>query len=259
MKTSNLASRIVLVCILALAAPFANAGLGVSVTDTTPSVASQQGGDVVSGIVATKKYFDNRPTQKHGILSAGECAAGIAFSRNPVGAATVGLPVLLVGNGFAYFLRNAKPVPYSANDDVRHIVFNFGKYIHNHPTLVQDASGQFCMAYGLTRSGRKVAKGNPKAGGGNGGNDGGSGQGGSGGSGSGGGTGSGSGNGSGSGSGSGGGSGSSGGSGSGSGGTGGGSGSGCQQDCGLPGNGGLNGGHDTNKPPFPGKPKRPGA
>jgi hypothetical protein len=38
-----------------------------------------------------------------------------------------------------------------------------------------------------------------------------------------------------------------------------GNGGGCIQDCGLPGNGGVNGGRDINKPPFPGKPHRPGA
>lgn len=262
MKIKHLAT-LAFVVVLALAS-VANAGL----RPATPIIASSGNGDVVSGVKAVNTYFDKRPTQKHAILSTGMCAAGIAFSRNPVGAATVGVPVLVVGNGFAYFLRNSKPVPYSKNDDLRHIVLNIGKYAHNHPTLLQDASGEFCLAYGLTRPGRKIAKpktptqgnggnpggGNPPSGGGDGGNgSGGSGSGGNGGSGSGG-----SGNGGGSGSGgNGGGSGS--GTGGGNGGGGNGGGSGCQQDCGLPGNGGTNGGHDGKKPPFPGKPHRPGA
>ena len=213
-----------------------------------PAEAKQQG-DIVSGVKKVNLYFKERPTQKHAILSTGECAAGIAFSSNPVGAATVGLPVLALGNGLSYFLRNVRPVPYLPNQDVVSIVRNSGRYVRNHPTLIQDASGSFCLAYGLTRSGRtpKVKVKNPGSNGG--------GDGGNGGNGSGGGNG-----GSGGGNGGGGNGGGNGGSGGGNGGNGGGSGGGnggCQQDCGLPGNGGVNGGHDGNKPPFPGNPHRP--
>ena len=111
-------------------------------------------GDVVSGVKAVNRYFNERPTQKHAILSTGECAAGIAFSANPAGAAIVGLPVLALGNGLGYLLRNAQATPYERNVDVVTFVHNTGRYIKNHPTLIQDASGEFCLAYGLTRHGR---------------------------------------------------------------------------------------------------------
>ncbi len=218
-------------------------------------------GDVVSGIKAVNRYFNQRPTQKHAILSTGECAAGIAFSANPAGAAIVGLPVLALGNGLGYFLRNAQATPYTPNVDVVSFFHNAGRYIENHPTLLQDASGTFCMSYGLTRSGRTkpAAKSTPTpkhnptpkpdptqtGAGDTGGSNGGTGTG----TGSTGGDSGGAGSGSGSGS---------GGSGSGSGGNSGGgpgsggNGNGCIQDCGFPGNGGVNGGNDTKKPPFPG-------
>lgn len=188
--------------------------------------------DVVSGVKAVHVYIDKRPTQKHAILSTGECVAGIALSQNPVGAAAVGLPVLALGNGLGYLLRNENPGPYSPNQDVASFFHNVGRYLEKHPTLLQDASGTFCMSYGLSRHGRaKLSKAKPQ--GGNTGSNNPSGtQPGDGGSGN------------------------AGGSGSGSSGSG--SGSGCQQDCGLPGNGGVNGGHDGKKPPFPGHPHRPG-
>src|SRR5216684_4037852 len=145
MKLKHLA-----VLVLVAIATTANAGLAFGSTD----VSSSSQGDVVSGVKAVNRYFKKRPTQKHAILSTGECAAGIAFSSNPVGAATVGLPVLALGNGLAYFLRNAQPTPYTPNQDVVSFVHNAGRYIEKHPTLLQDASGSFCLAYGLSRSGR---------------------------------------------------------------------------------------------------------
>ncbi len=141
MKLKHLA----VIVLVAIATIPANAGLAVG---------STEGGDVVSGVKAVNRYFKKRPTQKHAILSTGECAAGIAFSSNPAGAAAVGIPVLALGNLSAYLLRNAKPGAYTPNQDVVSIVNNAGRYVGKHPTLLQDASGSFCLAYGLTRSGR---------------------------------------------------------------------------------------------------------
>jgi hypothetical protein len=239
-------------------ATLAHAGLSTGITSPVPS---KNNHDVVSGVNAVNKYFAKRPTQKHAILSTGECAAGIAFSSNPVGAAAVGLPILVVGNGLAYFLRNVQPSSYLFNQDVFSIVRNGGRYVKNHPTLIQDASGSFCLAYGLSRSGRakiKIKK-PTNSGGGDGGNNGGDGgNGGNNGGGSGGGSNGGGDGGSGSGGGNGGGNGGDGGNGGNGGNGGGGNGGGkppkepCIQDCGFPGNGGTNGGHDGKKPPFPG-------
>ncbi len=197
------------------------------------------------------------------ITSGGMCSAGIAFSKNPSRAASIGIPVAFVGNLVAW---------------------KIGKRHPKVATLLQIGSGSACLATGLSLSSKPKPILNPLSppspsvpttdagigtgtgtSGGSGGTGGNTGSGGSGSTGSGG-TGSSGGSGAGS-TGSGntgtgstgtGGTGGTGTGGTGSGGSGTdgeGSGSGivprCLQDCGL-GNHGVNTGNDTKKPPFPG-------
>lgn len=222
--------------------------LAVALAFAPVAIAETSTPDVATAVVRTVRFARNHPFTRGAVLSSSECAAGIAFSSNPVGAASVGLPVLLVGNLTSLWMKPGEVRPqYLPNQDLVSVLRNVRRLGQRHPFLgreIQNAAGTFCLSYGLTRAGRahsvKPSSATPKdpkggagdpppvpkcsgnacAGGGpqppSGGGSG-SGQppsgGGSGGS---------------------------------------GSGSRCIQDCGL-GNGGVNGGQDINKPPFPGQ------
>ncbi len=103
------------------------------------SVSFAQNGDVVSGVKVTYRVIVNQqkmhPFRSGAVLSTGECIAGIVFSKNPLLAAEVGLPVLGVGNLSAYLLMHN----------------NAGTKKDKVGRVIQGISGAFCLGYGLTR------------------------------------------------------------------------------------------------------------